>query len=296
MSYSIWAEINEPQGKARDHFWFDQAFDGPEQFETYRQFADEVAQAWPAKVPVWLTAKPTTWDQLYLKRKGRPILGGCKTFTLPGTLPGQENDAYGFDDPWGWDQLAKIGVKCCRVLKADKFIFDCETSLELLYADQREVIWHKLRDALKPLAAAKHITWYWWGPRVLSSWHGVPRLNLLSKQLVDAIAEAVPNSVFIVDYAGWGPTSLENPANKETFADMRTLVGARRIAEIIYVRVNGRMPRTGTGLPDYPCYTVEEAYDLVTKSKCLFILYPGPDLAAVTSRWLQMPALKRAQA
>ena len=234
----VWWECNDPSGNAQ-HYGFKFADGlGPWSHDTCRSFAERCTQIWGRRHHVWLTTRSEFVNVLYRKHTGRPIHPGLKTFGLAGTLP-DSKDEYNLADAEGWSELATAGANAARLLgpvdrEADACLLDMETSLAKYYAGQAPIIGrHKMVEALQSFNKKRPLNWYWWGPRALRSWHGVPDLNERSQALVTAIFEGVDHCKFIVDYTGYGPKCVDQNDQRTMLECMCGAVRPENISENI---------------------------------------------------------------
>lgn len=206
------------------------------------------------------------------------IIGGLKTFTLPGAA---DTRPYDWTNGDGWRQLTRDARQISRLTGSDYVVFDSETSLAPFHAGQASIDSAKIAPALRPLALSGVVP-LWWYPHVLGmGWSFVTRPRK-TFALVEAVAQAVPMRRFISDSFGYGPARLADKRHRRLH-ELTCQAARSALWDIAYVTRSGRWIDSEE---DRPTWTVETLLDHAGQmSGC--IVYPGGDWIAVAEQCLQ---------
>lgn len=182
------------------------------------------------------------------------IIGGTKTFTLPGSA--HYNPAtYDFADGPGWEFIAQEVQRIAQITGVPIVVLDNETSLMPFHQGLEEIDLEKLKESLKPLRDTGIEIWMWL-PMVVRNYSLMPDQMSRTIPLVIAVRDALPNCKFLTPYKAWYDWNFDSQvAARNAMID---LVGLEKMQEGLYI--------SRTGIWDYPepeedlrCYSPEES-------------------------------------
>lgn len=208
------------------------------------------------------------------------IIGGLKTFSLPGGYAG-DSRPYEWTSVDGWLQLCRAARIVHFHTKSDDVVFDSETSLAPFHEGRASVKPDKARS-LAVLPAGGVRPWFWYPEILPPAWRFMTRPSA-TRALVKAIAESVPGAKFIVDYHGYGPDRLRD----RKWGDLRRRMveaSGGNLIDICYVTRNGHW---ADAEEDRPTWTVDTLRTHAGSFAPEVIVYPGGDWIAVAEQWFQ---------
>lgn len=208
------------------------------------------------------------------------IIGGLKTFSLPGGHPG-DSRPYEWTSIDGWLHLVRQARSVHLYTKSMDVVFDSETSLAPFHEGRAVVDPAKAR-ALSVLSAGGVRPWFWYPEILPPAWRFMTRPSA-TRALVKAIAESVPGARFIVDYHGYGPDRLRDRKWGDLRRRMVEATGGNLI-DICYVTRSGHW---ADAEEDRPTWTVDTLRSHAGSFAPEVIVYPGGDWIAVAEQWFQ---------
>jgi len=198
------------------------------------------------------------------------IIGGLKTYNLPGCSP-DDPRPYDFSNSQGWAALAEEVREISFLTGTKRVLLENETALKPFHTGKASIDFEKLRLSLAVLRESDIQIW-WWLPAILDDSTQAPNRRRDTLRLVEAVRDAVPNSVFLSADAGWSDWE-NNQSDKARRRLMIETVGESRFRDLLYVTPDGYMQTSKSRRR--VCYTVSAA---VTQSQRLseeVIIYPG---------------------
>ncbi len=255
-----WAEFNLPFGDVTQEPHNLLPEDGAVPGLLLRDFCLQGLEYWSqATDRVIITSRDGQIENLYPhlmanKPDSVQIIGGVKTFTLPGSA--YYNPAtYDFADAAGWEFITQEVIQIAQITGTNIVVLENETALMPFHQGHEDIDLEKLKTSLKPLRDSGIEIWMWL-PMVVRNYSLVPNQMSRTIPLVMAVAEALPNCKFLTPYKAWYNWNYDsNVAARNAMID---LVGLERMQEGLYI--------SRTGYWDYPepeedlrCYTPEES-------------------------------------
>jgi hypothetical protein len=171
------------------------------------------------------------------KPAGMRLIGGLKTFNLPGCTPGDRRP-YDFADAHGWSQIAAASRKIVDITGVPIIILENETTLIPFHERKAEIDLVKLKASLTVLRDTD-IEFWWNLPIILHNRPDFPDREQRTADLVKAIAEALPNAVFLTQFTMWRDWETVPPGEPERRERMREMVGPNRFKERLLVTIDG---------------------------------------------------------
>ncbi len=251
-----WLEVNSPHSNATQYFTAEQ---GAHPGMTELDYCLDGLDFW-ARIThtVIVTTTNEQIERLYPALMSRKpphlrIIGGIKTYTVPGALPGDDRP-YDFADQQAWvaitDGLERIG----EITRTPIVVLENETALRPYFRGQSGLDFEKLAIALAPLGDSGLVTWSWL-PWIESDTGAFPSRETDSTAFVQAVAAALPNNVFMTDYVSW--YAWETMGTERIRRQrMEQLLGTARVQDGYFVTETGWMDPPSS-LPRR-CYTPAE--------------------------------------
>lgn len=237
-----WLEVNAPT--SRVDRWFPEAKRSRADL-MMRDFAVEGLAIWGVIADTAIvTSRPEQVHSLYphLMRHKPPhmrIVGGIKTFHLPGGMPSDKR-TYDFADRAGWRKIAQQSQEIVRITGTNIVVLDNETTLGPFTRGQVTIDFDRLEASLAALRDSGIV--YWWNlPRVLPNSVAFPDRSAQTERLVRTIARALPTCVFLSGYTAWHDDSPEAAQHTTMIA----CVGKSRLQPRLLVTPDGRMHYPG---------------------------------------------------
>jgi hypothetical protein len=171
-----WVEINVPLRPLKD-VHPELAADRPPM--QVRDYALEGLRAWSKVTDVAIiTTAPGQAPNLYPwlmqnRPSGMRIIGGLKTYRLPGTRPGDDRP-YDFADLDGWKEIAAESREIVRATGVNIVLLENETALNAFHTCAAEIDFDRLASSLAALRETG-IEFWWYFPTILPSficWKG----------------------------------------------------------------------------------------------------------------------------
>jgi len=249
-----WVEVNAPLTKVAR--WFPNAGRSrPDML--MRDYALEGIKVWAEVADtIIVSSRPNQIRALYPylmehKPKGVRIVGGLKTYNLPGATTG-DHRPYDFANADGWRAIADQARDVAQITGTNVVLLDNETTLARFSRGEAVIDCARLRTSLRALRETGIV--FWWNlPRVLGNTKTFPDRRKQTQKLVAAIRESLPSSVFLNGYTAWHDRT--NSADLQEWMTER--VGRRRMQTRLLV--------TPDGFIHYPggrrrrCFTPAEA-------------------------------------
>ena len=223
-----------------------------------------------------VTTRPGKVETLYPdlmqhKPKQLEIIGGLKTYILPGASPSDKR-RYDFTDKTGWKRIVKEAKRIVQITGTNVIVLENETALKPFHQGKFKIDFDRLRHSLAPLKESGIEFWWWW-PAVLNNTSDFPDREKQTAQLTSAVADAVPNSIFIGSYHAW-QSRQRDPNNLRRRQTMIDILGPARLHEILYVQPDGFVHYSN--FKKKQCYRAEEVQPFLDEHpKVKYILYPG---------------------
>lgn len=198
---------------------------------------------------------PFVYPQLMNRRPpGMRLIGGFKTVNIPGTAPYNPN-LYDFTNAAAWQEIAQAAQQVVAITGTNIVVLENETTLTPYYQNLETIDYAAMHAALAPLRNTG-IEFWWWLPVVLHDWNGFPDRFEQTTAFTGALAQALPNSVFLTGYSGW--YSWEQNVDGVDRQRMIDTVGLARIQEGLYVSHDGYWHYTNE--PSLRCFTAAESF------------------------------------
>ncbi len=182
------------------------------------------------------------------------IIGGIKTHLLPGAQR-DDDRPYDFADAEGWQIIADEAERIAEITGVNIVVLESETAMSPFVQGEESIDFAKLAESLVPLAETNVQTW-WWLPWIMSNDPvSFPDRQVVSTALVATVAETVPNSTFLTEYAsyfGWRSFSGVVARRRAMF----DLVEGDRAQDGLFVAPDGWLT---VGEQDRRVFTTEEA-------------------------------------
>jgi hypothetical protein len=214
---------------------------------------------------VIISTAPGQVDRLYpeLMRRKPPhlrIIGGIKTYTLPGIAEDDERP-YDFADAREWASIVEDVQRIATMTGMDTVVLENETAIRPFTHGEESIDFARLEDALIPLRESGVRTW-WWLPWIMSNDpESFPDRQVFSTDFVSAVVQAVPTCTFMTEYVSWyGWEAYYGIIDRRQ--RMFDLVGAERALEGLFVTPDGYVQL------EYElrrAYTPDEALDELPK-------------------------------
>lgn len=240
-----------------------------------REYALEGLRAWSKVTDVAIiTTAPGQAPHLYPwlmqnRPPGMRIIGGLKTYTLPGTRAGDDR-AYDFADPDGWKEIAAESREIVRATGVNIVLLENETALNAFHTCAAEIDFDRLARSLAALRETG-IEFWWYFPTILLNSEACPNREERTEKFVRSVAAAMPDARFLPGFTCW--KGWESTREAELRRKMIEITGLDRFREHFLVRTEGFI---AYGPKKKPCYTARETLEQVRKLPGdQFILYPG---------------------
>lgn len=162
---------------------------------------------------------------------GMRIIGGIKTYSLPGCVPADQRK-WNFADLAGWQAIGQQAQHVAAATGSNVCLLDNETSLAPFYRDGRSIDLDRLERSLLALRATG-IEFWWYLPSI----HAAKVQDSL--ELIHAIDEALPNSRFVVDFVAYWDWRANTRTEATRRQQMIHLVGAGRVIDYLFVTADG---------------------------------------------------------
>jgi hypothetical protein len=199
------------------------------------------------------------------------IIGGLKTYTLPGAYEGDLRP-YDYADSAEWEVITHALERIHEITGSGIVVLENETALKPYFRGQAGIDFDRLADAWIPLAETGLTTWSWL-PWIESNTTAFPDREEQSTEFVGMMANALPNNVFMTDYASWPgwETSGTERARRDA---MRFLVSPSRVQDGLFVTMTGRLVLASN--PAKECFTPSSALaQLPRLAEKRVRIYPG---------------------
>jgi hypothetical protein len=184
------------------------------------------------------------------------IIGGLKTYILQGAAPGDARP-YDFADPDGWRRIAREARQIVEITGVNIVVLESETAWQPFQQGKAAIDFEKLRKSLAPLRETG--IQFWWNPiRIKPNTPEFPDRQEQTTQLVRAIADALPNCVFLTSYTAWRDWKSDRRSEATLRRKMRDLLGQSRMQERLLVTVDGRVGKKRA-------YTPKEALNMIAE-------------------------------
>lgn len=225
---------------------------------------------------VIVTTKPGKVESLYpdlMQKKPQhlQIIGGLKTYILPGASPSDKR-RYDFSDTNAWKQIVDEARRIVNITGTNIVVLENETALQPFHQGKSTIDFDRLRLSLVPLKESGIQFWWWW-PAVLNATSEFPDRQQQTARLTRVISEAVPNSIFIGAYHAWY-NNLSDKANLERRQAMIDITTEGRLHEILYVQPDGFVHYSL--IKKKRCYKPDDISSLLRQHPDeTYILYPG---------------------
>lgn len=274
-----WMEVNSPDSSAESLYTTEQ---GARPGMTRLDFCLEGLELWAQVTDtVIITTRPGQIENLYpelMQRKPSTvrIIGGIKTYSLPGAQP-DDDRPYDFADADGWQFIVDEVVQIAEITGVDIVVLENETALSPFVHGEESIDLARLAESLVPLVEADVQTW-WWLPWIMPNDPVDFRdRQVVSTALVATCAETVPTSTFLTEYASYYDwRSFSGVVGRRQA--MFDLVGGDRAQEGLFVTPDGSLEVDGQSRR---VYTTEEAlHEVLALPGNVVRLYPG------ASRWI----------
>lgn len=224
---------------------------------------------------VIVTTRPGQVEKLYPALMDRKppnlrIIGGIKTFLLPGCTPG-DKQPYDFANAPGWKAQADEVRAIMRLTGSREVLLENESSLTPFHTGKGDISLEKLRQSLIPIRETGAQVWTW-TPFFMGTHADMRRRPEATEALVQSFAEAIPDIVFLAPYAGWYDWRSDN-AESSRRRRMIEAVRDSRFRDLLYVTVDGFVHFSPQ--KKKRCYTVSEAMLEVSRLGRETVIYPG---------------------
>lgn len=274
-----WIEVNVAEQRLRDAY--PDLATGPADQRLVREVAVEVMKSWaPLTDTIVISSKHGEFRGLYPflmrnKPAGMKLIGGLKTYDLPGTAPGDPRP-YNFSDRAGWRQIGEDAKEIARLTGQPICVLENETSLTLYQDGKTRIDYPWLIEALLPLRETG--VQFWWNlPQILPDGPEFPTRQEETTKLVKAIATALPDSIFLTEYTGWIGWRQHPPGEAARRQAMIDAVGLARMSERLFVTNDGYWHYSIRDKSPRRNYTAEEAVvELSRLPGPTIIIYPDP--------------------
>ncbi len=190
-----------------------------------------------------ITTKPGQVDHLYpelMRRKPESmfIIGGLKTYTLPGASSG-DTRPYDFADAAGWRDIAAEALRISGITGTNVIVFENETALTPYHAGKATIDLARLRAALEPLRDTGLETW-WNLPTILADSSKFPNRRRETARLVATIAEVLPNARFMAGSTMWPGWQKNAHTEVDRRRQLRSVLTTARMVERLIVAADGQ--------------------------------------------------------
>ncbi|MFQ5413056.1 MAG: Ig-like domain-containing protein [Phycisphaerae bacterium] len=165
------------------------------------------------------------------------VFGGVKPLNLPGVAP-YDPATYDFADAEGWALLAELAQDVVEMTGTNVFLLENETPLEPFHTGLASIDFDELAVSLVPLRDTG-ITVWWNLPTILADSANMPNRRALTAAFVAAVADAVPNSVFMTGFTMWHDWAQNAQGEIDRREQMIDLVGLARMQERLIVTPDG---------------------------------------------------------
>lgn len=236
-----WIEVNAPEMPLKEAYPF--LGDETRRYPLVQDYAVAALRAWSTVTDTFaVSSRIESVDATYRhlmrhKPSDMRIIGGLKTFNLPGCTPGDRRP-YDFADPQGWSQIAAASRKIVQITGVPTIILENETTLIPFHEGKATIDLAKLKESLAVLRNSD-IEFWWNLPIILHAAPGFPDREQRTTELIAAIAEAMPNAVFLTQFTMWREWETIPPGEPERRKRMRELVGPERFMERLLVTTDG---------------------------------------------------------
>lgn len=274
-----WMEVNVAEQRVLDAY--PDLASGSGDQRLVRELAVEVMKAWsPLTDTMIISSKHGELQGVYPylmnhKPGGMKLIGGLKTYVLPGTSPGDPRP-YNFSDREGWRQIGEDAKEIARLTGQPICVLENETSLTPYQDGKTRIDYPWLIEALLPLRETG--VQFWWNlPQILPDGPEFPKRQEETTKLVKAIATALPDSIFLTEYTGWIGWRQHPPGEAARRQAMIDAVGLARMSERLFVTNDGYWHYSLREKSPRRNYTAEEAVvELSRLPGPVIIIYPDP--------------------
>jgi len=198
-------------------------------------------------------------DLVARKPKSLHLIGGLKT---AGMFP------KGFHDADAWTRIASRCREISRITGTNVIVLENETALEKFHLEEEDIDLASLPLGLQALNQTALEIW-WYTPVILFNTPKCPNRNARTRALSQTVMSASRGSRFLSGCKPLASDPLE-ALYLQVGRDMRELVGAERIIDLVYVHAN--VDRSTTKR----FYAPEEGWNLLeTCTSPLLVYYPG---------------------
>lgn len=196
------------------------------------------------------------------------IIGGFKTSRILGTSPVNPSD---------WSEIRAVAEKVADHTGSSTVVLDSELTFLPWTRGKQPIDPWEFRQAIMVLADSP-VTYYWYQPSILDADPRFPMRRYRSRQLVDIIQDAVPNSLFDDTSMAWPDWTDNRRQEADRGWELGQIVGVNRIRERLMVTPDGMFTLSGGSRK--PCHTPREAkalMDYMSGGEFTYIIYPGYD-------------------
>jgi len=162
---------------------------------------------------------------------GLRIIGGTKTYVLPGCTP-FDRRPWDWADLAGWQAIGQSARHIARVTGSNVCVLDNETSLLPFHRDGRSIDLERLERSLLALKVTG-VEYWWYLPSIQA------RRTQECLELIHAITEALPESRFVVDFAAYSDWRTNQRTEATRREMMQHLVGSGRLIDYLFVTRDG---------------------------------------------------------
>ncbi|MFQ5413728.1 MAG: hypothetical protein ACE5E6_04635 [Phycisphaerae bacterium] len=235
-----WVEVNLPRSPVAR--WFPEA-GRTRPGATLLDFCVEALPHW-AKVTdvVIVSTKPGQVRALYpelMRRKPDRlfIIGGLKTYTLPGTTS-HDDTPYDFADARGWRRIADEARAIVRITGTNVVVLENETTLTPFHKGDATIDYDKLTRALGALRETGIV--FWWNlPTILENSRAFPNRQAETTRLLKVIADALPDSAFMAGFTMWRDWRRNAHGEVDRRREALAILGPKRMLERLIVTPDG---------------------------------------------------------
>ncbi len=207
------------------------------------------------------------------------IIGGIKTFTLPGARPG-DTRPYDFTNVEGWQRLAGEAVGIAAITGNTTVLLENETALEPYHLHQEPIDYRKLPAALAPLQGYG-LDYWWYFPTILTNTPAFVDREAHTTVFVSVVQSLLPRSVFVAGSTSWYDWKDNNRGERDRRDAMNLRMRREFTRDPLLVTIDGYM--LAEGVARKRCYTPAEALDEID-----YLGFPEAILYPGASNWLRV--------